>query len=247
MARIRSVHPGQWTDGDFLECSPLARLLCLAIRNVADDHGVFRWKPTSIKAECLPGDNCEISDLLNELVLHEQIQRYEIEGKEYGIVVDFCQWQRPRKPSYIHPTPPNFGTSAVPVPNQCRTGGGISPQRKEVGGINKKGDEKKLSVEWSQGSPKAQQSPMSIYSQTEIERLCVLHDLIADVEKEILGILKWCDSKDMTDDNRRKRIVLQKLQERQEQLAATKALKSTEAVPVSPEAFSALVRKATAQ
>lgn len=134
MARIRSTHPGQWTAGDFLECSPLARLLALALRNVSDDNGAFRWKPTTLKAECLPADNCEIAALLEELVRNNQIVKYAIDGKEYGLIKDFTQWQRPKKPKYIHPIPHEFATSTEPVPNQSSTEPEITPQRKEEGG-----------------------------------------------------------------------------------------------------------------
>jgi hypothetical protein len=141
MARIRSTHPGQWTAGDFLECSPLARLLALAIRNIADDHGVFRWKPTTIKAECLPADNCDIDGLLSELIANDQVTVYEIEGKKYGLIKDFTQWQRPKKPKYIHPVPDWFSTGAEPVPNQTPTEPENIPQRKDVGGRR---EEKKI-------------------------------------------------------------------------------------------------------
>ncbi|MEM8937132.1 MAG: hypothetical protein AAGC77_12055, partial [Pseudomonadota bacterium] len=97
MARIRSVHPGQWTDGEFVECSPLARLLCLALRNIADDRGAFRWKLKDIKMQCLPGDNCDVGELLSELVENCQVIKYELGGKEYGLILDFTQWQRPKK------------------------------------------------------------------------------------------------------------------------------------------------------
>lgn len=134
MARIRSTHPGQWTSGDFLECSPLARLLTLALRNVADDHGAFRWKPTTLKAECLPGDNCEIAALLEELVRNNQVIKYSMDGKEYGLIKDFTQWQRPKKPKYVHPVPDWFSTGAEPVQDEEENEPEISPQRKEVGG-----------------------------------------------------------------------------------------------------------------
>ncbi len=49
MARIRSIHPGQATDEDFVQCSPFARLLAIFVRNEADDHGVFKWKPVTLK------------------------------------------------------------------------------------------------------------------------------------------------------------------------------------------------------
>lgn len=142
MARIRSVHPGQWTAGDFLECSPLARLLALALRNQADDNGIFRWKPKTIKAECLPADNCDIDALLAELTANEQVKRYTIDGKEYGLIVDFTQWQRPKKPKYVHPIPDWFPTGTEPVPNDDDTGTENSPQRKEEGGRREEVEER---------------------------------------------------------------------------------------------------------
>jgi hypothetical protein len=145
MARIRSTHPGQWTAGDFLECSPLARLLALAIRNVADDHGAFRWKPTSIKAECLPADNCDIESLLSELIENDQVILYEVGGKKYGLIKDFTQWQRPKKPKYIHPVPDWFSTGTEPVPNEVATEPEILPQRKDVGGRREKKDTRSAS------------------------------------------------------------------------------------------------------
>lgn len=132
MARIRSVHPGQWKDGDFLECCPLARLLALALRNMADDRGAFRWKPKTIKAECLPGDNCDIDELLEQLIESDQIERYEFEGKQFGIIRDFTQWQKPKKPTATYPIPEEvrkrlglvtleIDNGSEPVPNQFRT------------------------------------------------------------------------------------------------------------------------------
>lgn len=105
MPRIRSTHPGQWADGDFLECSAFARLLVLALRNMADDNGVFRWKPKSIKATCLPADNCDIDDLLSELIENEQVIKFDVDGKTYGAIHNFCKYQKPRKPVAVHPLP----------------------------------------------------------------------------------------------------------------------------------------------
>ena len=161
MARIRSIHPGQWTDGDFVECSPLARLLCIALRNIADDRGIFRWKPKSIKMQCVPSDNCDIDALLGELLDNDQLECYEHEGKTYGIITDFSQWQRPKKPNAIYPCPEpvrkthklsqaecdtdfapvtektddkrdDFPTSSPPVPNQSPTSTEKPIQREEV-------------------------------------------------------------------------------------------------------------------
>jgi hypothetical protein len=47
--RIRSLHPEQFTDDQFVSCSPLARLLALGVRNQSDDNGIFEWNPVKLK------------------------------------------------------------------------------------------------------------------------------------------------------------------------------------------------------
>lgn len=103
MARIRSTHPGQWTDEDFVTCSPLARLLCIAIRNEADDKGIFEWKPITLKMRLLPADSADVSELLEELVAAKQVKPFEIEGAKYGAIRNFRKYQRPKTPNDIYP------------------------------------------------------------------------------------------------------------------------------------------------
>lgn len=106
MARIRSVHPEQWSDEQFVSCTPLARLLAFGIRNEADDNGIFEWNLFRLKVRILPGDNCDIAALLAELLASNQIIRYEIEGKAYGLIRNFQRFQRPKEPSFKYPLPP---------------------------------------------------------------------------------------------------------------------------------------------
>ena len=103
--RIRSVHPDQWTQESFVQCSPLARLLALGLRNEADDNGVFPWKPLQLKMRVLPGDACDIDALLGELTEAGLIWRYTIGEDAYGAIYDWASHQRPQRPSYVHPTP----------------------------------------------------------------------------------------------------------------------------------------------
>lgn len=105
MARIRSVHPGLFKDEAFIELSMAARVLAIGIWTLADDHGVFEWKPKMIRAEIFPGDSVEIDDLVAELVQHGCIIKFEDSGRAYGVVRNFCVYQRPRQPSYRHPFP----------------------------------------------------------------------------------------------------------------------------------------------
>ena len=181
MARIRSTHPGQWTDERFVTCSPLARLLALAVRNEADDNGIFEWKPLTLKMRLFPADSCDVGELLQELEETEQVYRFTVRGKEYGIIRNFTKYQRPKKPTFTYPTPtealPNgydlhpayFGTDgdspepefdtgepsqkegSEQVGNQYGTSGGNAPQRE---GRGREGKEKNTAEdESSSGKP----------------------------------------------------------------------------------------------
>ena len=112
MARIRSLHPGHWTDEDFVLLSFPARLLALDIRNEADDRGVFEWKPLTIKMKIFPADNIEVGILLDECLEHKQFARFTVDGKDYGVIRNFRGYQRPKKPKILYPMPGEFRTYA---------------------------------------------------------------------------------------------------------------------------------------
>lgn len=145
MSRIRSVHPGQWTDEAFVSCSPLARLLAIGLRNEADDGGVFQWSPVQIKMRLLPVDNCDVPALLAELEEANIVRRYSGGGK-FGAIRNFTRWQKPKKPGLIYPreewvdayTGPSSelssseeGSSSEPPPHQ--TGPSSEPQPRNGG------------------------------------------------------------------------------------------------------------------
>jgi len=163
MARIRSTHPGQWTDDDFVTMSYPARLLAIGIRNEADDQGVFVWKPIQIKMKLFPADDVDVVALLGELIAARQVCRFEAGGRSFGAIRNFRRWQRPEKPKPGHGLPDNLReyvglppidpgtdpeerpgegdgggdpppTGPRPVPDRSPTDPGKSPQRKEEGG-----------------------------------------------------------------------------------------------------------------
>jgi hypothetical protein len=70
MARIRTVKPELWTDAEFVECSPSARLLFVAGLNFASDYGVLADSPRQLKMMCFPGDSFDVVPLVEELVAH---------------------------------------------------------------------------------------------------------------------------------------------------------------------------------
>lgn len=147
MARIRSVHPGLWTDESFVSVSPLARLLAIGLWNECDDQGAFDWKPITLKMRLLPADNVDMAALLTELEGANIIKSYEHEGRKLGLVRNFVRYQRPKKPNSVHFIPAELrtyvGSSApssepehdegAPVPQKSE----IAPQMEEEGGRRK--------------------------------------------------------------------------------------------------------------
>lgn len=161
MARIRSLHPGWFTDEAVLSCSPLARILVLGLWTEADDKGVFEWKPVQLKVRILPVDAADAAALLDELAAVDLIRRFEVAGKAYGAVRNFRRWQRPKKPNSLHPIPdelhPYIGLTSEnsePVENQFRTGGEKSPQMEDVGGRRKEEGGKHNSPNQGEGTSK---------------------------------------------------------------------------------------------
>jgi hypothetical protein len=149
MARIRSVHPGLFSDEAFVSCSHTARLMLIGIWTDADDKGIFPWKPLSLKMRLFPADSLafeEIEALLAELLEANIIKRFDADGKTYGAVRNFRKFQRPKKPNDVHPLPqeliPYVGLNAggsVSVGNQFGIGAEKSIQREDGGGRREDG------------------------------------------------------------------------------------------------------------
>jgi len=144
MSRIRSIHPGLWTDEAFVSLSPLARLLFIGMWNECDDKGIFPWSPLKLKMRVLPADNADASVLLAEIEATGFVRRYDFGDKPYGAVRNFTKHQRPKKPNDIHPASAEIlrfagmdeeqaGLIGKSVPNQFPTSGGKSPQMEDGG------------------------------------------------------------------------------------------------------------------
>jgi hypothetical protein len=140
MARIRSVHPGLWTDEEFVNVSPLARLLCIGIWNEADDMGAFEWKPVQLKMRILPVDNVDINALLAELIGANRVGRYTFDGRIFGAVRNFGRYQRPKKPNTVHPMPYEWRKYAATDTKRSELGDN------ESGGSTELSEEEKPSV-----------------------------------------------------------------------------------------------------
>lgn len=152
MARIRSIHPGIFTDESYMALSFAARELIKGIWCEADDGGVFDWKPATLKARIMPNDALDLASLLQELVEGRFIGRFEVGGRPYGAVRNFCKYQHPKKPTYPNPLPDKWrswvgraesssaphpvdpGTNGEPAADGGKTGREPLPDQSGTGG-----------------------------------------------------------------------------------------------------------------
>jgi hypothetical protein len=139
MSRIRSIHPGLWTDEAFMGLSAYARLLYIGLWNEAFDDGVFEWKPLTIKARIFPVDSVDVPALLGELVQADCIA----ERGKYGLIRNFRHYQRPKKPNSSGLLQADDHGYVGLVPNQSPTGVEEDDQMEDGGGKREQEEEKK--------------------------------------------------------------------------------------------------------
>jgi hypothetical protein len=109
MARIRTIKPEFFTSEDIVSLSPLARLLYVALWCEADKEGRMVWKPKTFKMRYMPGDDCDIVALCDEILGAGLVVLY---GDGYAFIPAFGAHQ------HINPreTP-----SQLPDPDASRT------------------------------------------------------------------------------------------------------------------------------
>ncbi len=101
MARIRTIKPEFWMDEDLAEVSETARLMAIALLNMADDEGWFRAHPALVQSSCFPfhTNSTTVPECLSELAEIGYISIHTgSDGKEYGVITNFTAHQRISKP-----------------------------------------------------------------------------------------------------------------------------------------------------
>lgn len=95
--RNRLLDPGFFENEELAELGAEAQILFAGLWCYADREGRFKWKPQIIKGRIFPFTQCDVPQLLDSLALAGFIVRYNVNGKEYGQVLNFLKYQR------IHP------------------------------------------------------------------------------------------------------------------------------------------------
>lgn len=123
MSRQRMIRPEFFTDADLLELPPLTRLLFIGLWTVADREGRLRDRPKNIKLAILPGDECDIDAMLDELQAIGSIRRYEVEGQALIDIPGFVTYQHCHHRETASTLPPFKFTRAKKVPNSREASG----------------------------------------------------------------------------------------------------------------------------
>jgi hypothetical protein len=150
MARIRSIHPGFFTDEVYAFLSSDAQILLIGIWTECDDQGAFDFNPGKLKLRLRPGKDGSVIPLLDELKAANCIMSTELDGRQVGLVRNFMAYQRPKKPKLIFFIPDKFRTylgshndSSEPDDDELESvpkNGEKSPQMEEEGGRRKGGE-----------------------------------------------------------------------------------------------------------
>jgi hypothetical protein len=101
MARIRTIKPQFWINEELGTVPRDARLLYIGLWNIADDRGVFQWRPGQILIQLFPYDRelspANIEEWLSKLEGINDIVKFEEDGKEFGYIPNFSKHQDIKK------------------------------------------------------------------------------------------------------------------------------------------------------
>lgn len=144
MARIRSIHPGLFSDPEFASLSDAAQMFYLGLLTEADDNGIFDWNPAKLRIRLRPGKDGGVEALLSELSSAQKIRSYEVGGRKHGAIRNFRKFQRPKSPKSWFVIPTDFRNYVGLSDDAAPDGGNEAPsyaptpenppQRKEEGG-----------------------------------------------------------------------------------------------------------------
>jgi hypothetical protein len=118
--RARGIKPGFFVNADLVQLPPLVRVLFIGLWCMADRAGRLKDSPMTIKLTVLPGDTCDVDEMLNALADHDFIVRYRVGESRYIQVKNFAKHQTPhiKERESTIPAPDLYETSTVQTPCQ---------------------------------------------------------------------------------------------------------------------------------
>lgn len=138
-ARIRTIKPDIFHDEELWALAERTELPILqgfaGLWCYADREGRFEYRPAALKALILPYWGGSMFELLAELQKAGLIRRYEVDGRQYGLVVNFKKHQavNAREPASVLPPPPVDDTARARTCTHVGNGNGNGKGREGSG------------------------------------------------------------------------------------------------------------------
>jgi hypothetical protein len=127
MSRIRNVKPDFFRheglqDLERINAGKYSMFVFEGLWTKCDRQGIFEWKSRSLKLDILPFLDFDMEDTLSILETAGYIEKYEVEGKEYGVIPTFLKHQKISKAEKdninVFPLPPK---NSKPIENHQQT------------------------------------------------------------------------------------------------------------------------------
>lgn len=94
--KIRSLHPGFFSDAKVCALSFQARLLWQGLWCFADDYGRGPWLPKAIEGAIFPRDEVDIQTLMFEVVDQGLVELYGVDGETFYAIPRWDDYQSPK-------------------------------------------------------------------------------------------------------------------------------------------------------
>lgn len=197
MGRIRTVKPEFWKSEDMSTIHPESRLLAIALLNHSDDEGYFNANEKLIKAECCPltEDSLSVHERLNQLSkIGYLILGKTEEGKSYGKIINFNEYQRVNRP-----TPSKIRDLAITWQHSPTTHEPLTEDSLRThSGKERKGKEKEKTNPESKALPSNKQDELKDFTEEQkrvlTEKLERFNINAESFEKKIPKVLKYYNS-----------------------------------------------------
>jgi hypothetical protein len=94
MARIRTIKPEFFRHEGLQDLGAESMLVFAGLWTQCDSRGRFRWRPRQLKLDILPFMDFDMEVILEKLRESGFLEKYEVDGKYYGLVPTFRDHQR---------------------------------------------------------------------------------------------------------------------------------------------------------
>lgn len=94
MARIRTIKPEFFRHEGLQDLGAESMLVFAGLWTQCDSKGRFRWRPRQLKLDILPFMDFDMEVILEKLRESGFLEKYEVDGKYYGLVPTFRDHQR---------------------------------------------------------------------------------------------------------------------------------------------------------